>query len=76
LLLRYVDQWHPATTELVARLSEEIDRRVEAFLFVTPADNQGLAVHRDNADVFVLQVAGSKTWYVHDGPAMTDWTPG
>jgi hypothetical protein len=54
LLLRYVDQWHPATGELVARLSEEIDRRVEAFVFVTPADGQGLATHRDDADVFVL----------------------
>jgi ribosomal protein L16 Arg81 hydroxylase len=76
LLLRCVDQWHPATGELVARLSEEIDRRVEAFFFVTPAGGQGLAVHRDDADVFVLQAAGRKTWYVHDAPTAADWSPG
>lgn len=76
LLLRHVDQWHPATGDLVARLSEEIDRRIEAFFFVTPAGGQGLAVHRDDADVFVLQAAGRKTWYVHSAPAVADWSPG
>ncbi|WP_441247677.1 JmjC domain-containing protein [Kitasatospora sp. McL0602] len=76
LLLRYVDQWHGPTAELAARLSEEIDRRVEAFFFLTPAGRQGLAVHRDDADVFVLQVAGRKTWYVHDAPTVTDWSLG
>ncbi|MCF3106291.1 cupin [Streptomyces roseoverticillatus] len=76
LLLRCVDQWHRPTGELVARLSEELGRRVEAFFFVTPAGGQGLAVHRDDADVFVLQAAGRKTWYVHDAPALPDWSLG
>ncbi|MFF7989140.1 JmjC domain-containing protein [Kitasatospora xanthocidica] len=76
LLLRCVDQWHRPTGELVARLSEELDRRVEAFFFLTPAGGQGLAVHRDDADVFVLQAAGRKTWYVHDAPAAADWSLG
>ncbi|MFI2611761.1 JmjC domain-containing protein [Kitasatospora sp. NPDC018619] len=76
LLLRRVDQWHPPTGALAARLSAELDRRVESFFFVTPAGGQGLAVHRDDADVFVLQAAGRKTWYVHDAPATADWRLG
>ncbi|MCD9195261.1 JmjC domain-containing protein [Streptomyces albireticuli] len=76
LLLRCVDQWHRPTGDLVARLSEELGRRVEAFFFVTPAGSQGLAVHRDDADVFVLQTAGHKTWYVHDAPTVADWSLG
>ncbi|WP_181799216.1 JmjC domain-containing protein [Kitasatospora acidiphila] len=76
LLLRCVNQWHRPTGDLVARLSEELDRRVEAFFFVTPAGGQGLATHRDDADVFVLQAAGRKTWYVHDAPAVADWQLG
>lgn len=76
LLLRRVDQWHRPTGDLVARLSEELDRRVEAFFFVTPVGGQGLAVHRDDADVFVLQAAGRKTWYVHDAPTTADWRLG
>ncbi|MFG2670466.1 JmjC domain-containing protein [Streptomyces sp. NPDC048445] len=76
LLLRHVDQWHRPTADLVARLSGELDRRVEAFFFVTPADAQGLATHRDDADVFALQVAGRKTWYVHSAPKTADWPLG
>ncbi|MGC5397593.1 JmjC domain-containing protein [Streptomyces sp. DT20] len=76
LLLRHVDQWHRPTADLVARLSGELDRRVEAFFFVTPADGQGLATHRDDADVFALQVAGRKTWYVHSAPKTADWPLG
>ncbi|MGN5637423.1 JmjC domain-containing protein [Streptomyces sp. AC154] len=76
LLLRHVDQWHRPTADLVARLSGELDRRVEAFFFVTPADGQGLAIHRDDADVFALQVAGRKTWYVHGAPTTSDWSLG
>ncbi|MET8539758.1 cupin domain-containing protein [Kitasatospora sp. NPDC004799] len=76
LLLRRVDQWHRPTGDLVARLTEELDRPVEAFFFVTPAGGQGLAVHRDDADVFVLQAAGRKTWYVHDAPTEADWRLG
>ncbi|MEV7598510.1 cupin domain-containing protein [Kitasatospora sp. NPDC089797] len=76
LLLRCVDQWHGPTGRLVARLSEELDRRIEAFFFLTPAGGQGLAVHRDDADVFVLQVAGRKTWYVHDAPSAAEWSLG
>ncbi|MEU4117930.1 cupin domain-containing protein [Kitasatospora sp. NPDC028055] len=76
LLLRCVDQWHGPTGDLVARLSEELDRRVEAFFFLTPVGGQGLAVHRDDADVFVLQVSGRKTWYVHDAPAAAEWSLG
>ncbi|MCX4768786.1 cupin domain-containing protein [Streptomyces sp. NBC_01260] len=76
LLLRHVDQWHRPTGDLVTRLSGELDRRVEAFFFVTPADGQGLAIHRDDADVFALQVAGRKTWYVHGAPTTADWSLG
>lgn len=76
LLLRHVEQWHRPTADLVTRLSGELDRRVEAFFFVTPADGQGLATHRDDADVFALQVAGRKTWYVHGAPTTADWSLG
>lgn len=54
--------WHPATGALTARPAEDLGRHVEAFFF-TPAGCQGLAVHRDDADVFVLQTAR-----LHPGP--------
>lgn len=76
LLLRNTEQWHRPTAELVARLADETDRRVEAFFFITPPGGQGLPVHRDDADVFLLQVAGSKLWTVRSGPPDHNWRAG
>jgi hypothetical protein len=76
LLLRNTEQWHRPTAELVARLAEETERRVEAFFFVTPPGGRGLTVHRDDADVLLLQVAGSKAWSVRSAPDDADWTIG
>lgn len=75
LLLRCVDQWHAPTGDVLAALADELGRRVEAFFFVTPAGNQGLPLHRDDADVLVVQVAGRKTWFVHEGPTRDGWRP-
>ncbi|MFD9793393.1 JmjC domain-containing protein [Streptomyces sp. NPDC059070] len=76
LLLRCVEQWHAGTAALTAAVGRELGRKVEAFFFVTPQGRQGLDIHRDDADVLVLQVNGSKQWHVHAGPADGDWQPG
>lgn len=76
LLLRRIDQWHAPTRELTVALAAELNLAVEAFYFVTPAGHQGLDLHRDDADVLVVQVAGSKEWSVHEGPADGNWKPG
>lgn len=76
LLLRNVEHWHPATRELTAALEQDLGRLVETFLFVTPPGEQGLPVHRDDADVLLLQLNGSKHWKVHGGPQDANWKPG
>ncbi|MCX4526344.1 cupin domain-containing protein [Streptomyces sp. NBC_01551] len=76
LVLRNVEHWHPATRALTRRLEGELGRRVEAFAFVTPPGAQGLDLHRDDADVLLLQGTGSKRWTVRGGPTGPDWGPG
>ncbi|WP_428933938.1 JmjC domain-containing protein [Streptomyces sp. ACT015] len=76
MLLRRVDQWHAPTRELLRALARELRRAVEAFFFVTPAGQEGLPLHRDDADVLVVQVAGTKNWRVHEGPADGAWRAG
>ncbi|WP_089106915.1 JmjC domain-containing protein [Streptomyces hyaluromycini] len=76
LLMHRVDQWHRPTRDLLARLSAELQRPVEAFCFVTPPGAQGAPLHRDDADVLVLQLAGSKDWRVYEGPANGEWREG
>ncbi|QKW21299.1 cupin [Kitasatospora sp. NA04385] len=75
LLLRYVDQWHHGVRTLCHGLAAELGRPVEAFYFLTPPGTQGRPVHRDDADVFVVQLSGAKRWWVHGGPADGNWVP-
>ena len=39
---------------------------VQANAYYTPRGSQGLAVHHDTHDVFVLQIAGRKRWLVYE----------
>jgi JmjC domain len=39
---------------------------VQANAYYTPRSAQGLAVHHDTHDVFVLQIAGEKRWLVYE----------
>ncbi|MEU2827663.1 cupin domain-containing protein [Streptomyces lavendulae] len=76
LLMRNVEHWHPGAAALAERLGTELGCPVEAFAFVTPAGEQGLGSHRDDADVFVVQLNGSKRWQVHGVPADDAWAVG
>jgi hypothetical protein len=54
----------------VARWCRELEARlghpVQANAYWTPRDSQGLPVHHDTHDVFVLQAGGSKRWLVYE----------
>ncbi|MEW2625141.1 cupin domain-containing protein [Streptomyces sp. NPDC048106] len=75
-LLRYVDQWHPGIRAFCAAMREQLGRQVEAFYFVTPPGTQGRPVHRDDADVLVVQIGGTKDWYLYGAPDNDRWAPG
>ncbi|WP_067535211.1 JmjC domain-containing protein [Nocardia crassostreae] len=75
LLLRYVDHWHRGVRDLTESIARQLDRQVEAFYFVTPPGTSGRPVHRDDADVLVVQIAGAKLWRIHAGPDDGAWEP-
>ncbi|MFJ5229604.1 JmjC domain-containing protein [Kitasatospora sp. NPDC088391] len=76
LVMRNIEHWHAGTAAFADRLGAELGRRVEAFLFVTPPGRRGFPAHRDDADVFVLQLQGGKRWQIHHPPADGNWRPG
>jgi hypothetical protein len=47
-------------------LEEALAHPVQANAYYTPRSAQGLAVHHDTHDVFVLQIAGEKRWLVYE----------
>jgi bifunctional lysine-specific demethylase and histidyl-hydroxylase NO66 len=59
--------WRPLS-EFCRRLEMDMGHPVQVNAYITPPGSQGLAVHRDDHDVFVLHVFGSKAWQVFDAP--------
>ena len=60
--------WRPLSLFCRA-LEAELGEPVQANAYYTPRGSQGLPVHHDTHDVFVLQVAGEKRWLVYE-PAL------
>ena len=61
----------PALTRFCRALELELSHGVQANAYVTPAGARGLGVHYDTHDVFVLQLAGTKAWSIHE-PVLSD----
>lgn len=57
--------WSPVG-EFTAQLASELGHPVQANAYITPPQNRGFDDHYDVHDVFVLQIAGSKRWVVHE----------
>jgi len=64
----------PPLTRFCRSLELELTHAVQANAYITPAGARGLGVHYDTHDVFVLQLAGTKAWTVHE-PVLADPLP-
>lgn len=59
------ERW-PPLRELCRGLAREFSAGCRVNAYLTPRMARGFDVHRDSHDVFVLQVAGTKRWRVHE----------
>ncbi|HWC23532.1 MAG TPA: cupin domain-containing protein [Flexivirga sp.] len=57
--------WAPIG-EFTSQLATELGHPVQANAYITPRQNRGFDDHYDVHDVFVLQIAGSKRWVIHE----------
>ncbi|MFD0684446.1 JmjC domain-containing protein [Actinomadura fibrosa] len=73
--LRFVaiEDWYPPIAELTDRLAALLGAAVSAFAFYTPPGDDGVGAHWDMADVFAVQLEGTKTWHLWDIPDGTGW---
>lgn len=76
VMVNSLELWDRQIQVIAAELSATFKRYVEVVGFFTPSGTQGLPVHRDGPDLFVIQLAGTKDWRVHSGPAGPDWAEG
>ena len=62
--VRRAHRGDPALAELAAGFRREFASPIDVHLYATPAGAPGLGWHYDAEDVFVLQTAGSKEWWL------------
>ncbi len=74
LVLHGLQRSCPPLTLFCRALELELAHSVQANAYITPAGARGLGVHYDTHDVFVLQLAGTKAWSIHE-PVLADPLP-
>jgi bifunctional lysine-specific demethylase and histidyl-hydroxylase NO66 len=65
IVLQGLQRSWPPLAAFCRSLEHELTFPVQVNAYVTPAGSRGLDVHYDTHDVFVLQLAGTKSWSVH-----------
>lgn len=74
LVLQALHRTWPPLVRFGSELAVELGHPVQINAYVTPPQNQGFAPHYDTHDVFVLQIAGTKRWRIHE-PVLPDPLP-
>jgi hypothetical protein len=83
IVLQGLHRWSEPVTRFTRDLELELGHPCQVNAYITPPGAQGLDLHHDAHDVFVLQAFGRKRWEVHAapleverGPIETDVGPG
>jgi len=71
IVLQGLQRFWPPLGRFCRQLELELTHPVQVNAYITPPSAQGLAVHYDTHDVFVLQFGGSKRWSVYE-PVLED----
>ncbi len=66
IVLQGLHRLWPPLIGFVRGLVDDLGHPVQANAYITPPTNRGFDPHYDVHDVFVLQVAGTKRWVVHE----------
>jgi mannose-6-phosphate isomerase-like protein (cupin superfamily) len=68
IVLQGVHRWSEPVTHFTRDLELELSHPCQVNAYITPPGAQGLDLHEDAHDVFVVQAFGSKRWQVHAAP--------
>ncbi|MFE4579197.1 JmjC domain-containing protein [Streptomyces chartreusis] len=63
-----IQNLHPKAHVLSRLLAQELNTRCDVMAFVTPGSWQGLGIHDDPSDTYVIQLSGIKRWRIWATP--------
>lgn len=66
IVLNGLQRYVPAIASLAHAIDVELNFETQVNAYITPPESQGFAPHYDDHDVLILQIQGSKTWYVYE----------
>ncbi len=66
VVLQALHRVWPPIIDFCQQLAGELGHPVQANAYITPPQSQGFSHHYDVHDVFVLQLAGTKEWTIHE----------
>jgi bifunctional lysine-specific demethylase and histidyl-hydroxylase NO66 len=66
LVLQGLHRAWPPLMAFATQLAEDLGYPVQVNAYITPPQSQGFSAHYDVHDVFVLQIAGEKRWFIHE----------
>ncbi|WP_010539989.1 cupin domain-containing protein [Dietzia alimentaria] len=66
IVLQGLHRLWPPIINFVRGMTSDVGHPVQTNAYITPPANRGFDPHYDAHDVFVLQVAGTKRWRVHE----------
>jgi bifunctional lysine-specific demethylase and histidyl-hydroxylase NO66 len=75
IVLQGLHRWSDPVARFCRDLELELGHPCQVNAYVTPPGAQGLDLHEDAHDVFVLQSFGRKHWEVHAAPVETERDP-
>lgn len=75
IVLQGLHRWSEPVMRFNRRLEIELGHACQVNAYITPSGAQGLELHEDPHDVFVLQAFGSKRWQVHEAPGEGEREP-
>jgi hypothetical protein len=68
IILGGVERFVRAIASLAHSIEAELNFPIQVNAYITAPASQGLIPHYDDHDIFILQIQGSKTWHLYDGP--------
>jgi hypothetical protein len=66
IVLQALHRTHSPIVDFAQALAADLGHPVQVNAYVTPPQAQGFSDHYDVHDVFVLQVAGEKRWFIRE----------
>jgi len=73
LILPQLHQFDATLKDFTRSVETILSCHVQTNIYLTPPNSQGFRTHYDDHDVFVLQIAGEKTWRLYDTPIDTPY---